>query len=244
MLKTAEASVKVFISSVIAGLGEYRAAAREAAENLGYSVVTAEDVGASPDRPQQVCLAGVREADVIVLLLGQRYGSPQASGLSPTRGVPRGPGDEAGAGVRQTGVTPELDEAGFIEEVGSWEGGQYRESFGTAASLRAGDSCPAPVGTEPAGRVRRRGGASGGASALLPQSPAWAPGSPQLHVVTVGGPLQQVQRPSALDDPALQQAMEQEALYGARPVLDRTRECSRASTGRRFSSASRTPRSS
>lgn len=72
------------ISSVIAGMEEYRAAAREAAESLGYIVIAAEDFGASPSSPQQVCLAGVRDADVVVLLLGARYGTPQRSGLSPT----------------------------------------------------------------------------------------------------------------------------------------------------------------
>ncbi len=61
MPDTAEASVKVFISSVIAGMEEYRAAAREAAENLGYTVIAAEDFGASPSSPQQVCLEGVRK---------------------------------------------------------------------------------------------------------------------------------------------------------------------------------------
>lgn len=66
----AETNVKVFISSVIAGFEEHRTAAREAAENLGHTVIVAEDFGASPSSPQQVCLAGVRDADIIVLLLG------------------------------------------------------------------------------------------------------------------------------------------------------------------------------
>jgi len=34
--------------------------------------------------PQVACLAGVRDADVVVLLLGERYGVPQESGLSAT----------------------------------------------------------------------------------------------------------------------------------------------------------------
>jgi hypothetical protein len=76
--------MKVFISSVISGMEDYRAAAREAIESLGHAAIAAEDFGASPNSPQQVCLAGVRDADVIALLLGARYGTPQASGLSPT----------------------------------------------------------------------------------------------------------------------------------------------------------------
>lgn len=76
--------MKVFISSMIVSMEEYRTAAREAVENLGHTVIAAEDFGASPDSPQQVCLAAVRDADVIVLLFGARYGIPQTSGLSPT----------------------------------------------------------------------------------------------------------------------------------------------------------------
>ena len=77
MVETPEDNVKVFISSVIAGMEDHRAAAREAAESLGYTVIAAEDFRASPSSPQQVCLEGVRDADVVVLLLGARYGTPQ-----------------------------------------------------------------------------------------------------------------------------------------------------------------------
>ena len=64
--------MKIFLSSVISGMEEYRAAARQAAETLGHTVTAAEDFGASPLSPQQVCLAGVRDADLVVLLLGER----------------------------------------------------------------------------------------------------------------------------------------------------------------------------
>ena len=99
--------MKVFVSSVIGGLEEHRAAAREGAENLGHAVIAAEDFGASPGSPQQVCLAGVRDADVVILLLGARYGTAQASGLSPTHEEYR-----AARGTKpvlvfvQAGVTP------------------------------------------------------------------------------------------------------------------------------------------
>jgi hypothetical protein len=76
--------VRVFVSSVLGGMEEYRAAARQAAENLGHTVTAAEDFRASPLSPQQVCLTGVRDADVVVLLLGARYGAVQPPGLSPT----------------------------------------------------------------------------------------------------------------------------------------------------------------
>jgi hypothetical protein len=223
--------VKVFISSVISGFGEHRDAAREAAENLGHTVIVAEDFGAAPSSPQQVCLAGVRDADIIVLLLGERYGTPQTSGLSPTHEEYReGRGSKPVLVFVQAGVTPEAGEAAFIDEVSGWEGGQYREPFDTPASLRAAvtralhrwelNQQAGPVDeTELMAR----------ASALLPQSSGYAAGAQRLHVVVAGGPAQQVLRPSTLDDAALQQAMEQEALYGVQPVFDRTQGVQRPS---------------
>ena len=47
-------------------------------------MIAAEDFGASPSSTQQVCLAAVHEADIVGLLLGERHGIPQTSGLSPT----------------------------------------------------------------------------------------------------------------------------------------------------------------
>jgi hypothetical protein len=72
--------VKVFLSSVISGMEDYRAAARRAAETLGHTVLAAEDFGASPLSPQQVCLGAVREADVVVVLLGARSTAKRAAG--------------------------------------------------------------------------------------------------------------------------------------------------------------------
>jgi len=76
--------MRVFISSIIAGYEEYRNAASEAIQSLGHEVVRAEEFAASPTSPQVACLSGVRSADVIVVLLGARYGANQPSGLSAT----------------------------------------------------------------------------------------------------------------------------------------------------------------
>lgn len=76
--------MKVFVSSLIRGFEEFRGAAADAVTTLGHTPVRAEEFGASPASAQQACLAGVRDADLIVLILGDRYGYPQASGLSAT----------------------------------------------------------------------------------------------------------------------------------------------------------------
>lgn len=215
--------MKVFISSVIAGMEQHRAAVREAAETLGYTVIAAEDFGASPSSPQQVCLAGIREADVVVLLLGARYGTPQRSGLSPTHEeYHEARGRKPVLLFVQTGVTREPGEEKFLEEVSGWEGGHYREPFDSPASLRAvvTGALHRWVLSQQAGPVNEAE-LTARVTALLPQRSAYAAGSPLLHVAVAGAPTQQVLRPSDLDDPALEKAMEQEALFGERPVFDR-----------------------
>jgi hypothetical protein len=216
--------MKVFISSVIVGLEDHRAAAREAAESLGHTVVAAEDFGASPDSPQQVCLAGVREADVVLLLLGERYGTPQRSGLSPTHEeYHEARGSKPVLVFVQSGITPEEDEAKLIEEVSGWEGAPYRETFDSPSSLRnAVTGALHRWELSQQARPVDEGELVARALALLPRSATYAAGSPPLHVVVAGGPARQVLRPAELDDQALQQAMEQEALYGVPPLFDRT----------------------
>ena len=122
----------------------------------------------------------------------------------------------------QMGVTREPDEEKFLQEVSGWEGGHYREPFDSPASLRV-----AVTGALHRWVLSQQAGPMNDAeltarvTALLPQRSAYAAGSPLLHVAVAGAPTQQVLRPSDLDDPALQTAMEQEALFGERPVFDR-----------------------
>ena len=76
--------MKVFISSLIAGLQPLRQAARTAVTTLSHQPLMAEDFGAQAHSPQIACLNGVRDADLIVLILGESYGAVQSSGLSAT----------------------------------------------------------------------------------------------------------------------------------------------------------------
>lgn len=215
--------MKVFISSVIGGMQEHRAAAREAAENLGHTVIAAEDFGASPSSPQQVCLGGVRESDAVILLLGARYGTAQASGMSPTHEEYRSArGTKPVFVFVQSDVTPEPEQEKFIGEVSGWEDAGYRQSFDTPASLRKAvtralhdwelSQQVGPVNEEEL--TARAGG-------LLPRRATYSAGTPLLHVAVAGAPAQQMLRPGDLDDPALHRNMEQEALYGERPFFDR-----------------------
>lgn len=77
--------MKIFISSLIAGYEDMRAAAVAAVRSLGHEPVTAETFDAGLTSPRVACLQGVREADLTVILLGGAYGAVQPnSGLSAT----------------------------------------------------------------------------------------------------------------------------------------------------------------
>jgi hypothetical protein len=77
----------------------------------------------------------VREADVVVLLLGARYGAPQGSSLSPTHEEYReARGKKPVLAFVQSDVEREPALQAFVDEVSTWEGGGYRESFDTPES--------------------------------------------------------------------------------------------------------------
>lgn len=130
--------MKVFISSVIRGFENYRDAATAGAGALGAEVKRAEDFGASPDSPQRVCLAGVRESDIVILIVGARYGEPQgARKLSPTHE------EYLEARARgsvlvfvQAGVDRETRQAEFLRDVQQWASGHYSAEFSTPDELR------------------------------------------------------------------------------------------------------------
>lgn len=129
--------MKVFISSVIHGYEEYREAAAEGVEVLGYEVSRSEDFSARPDTPQQACLSEVRASDVVILLLGERYGTKQDSGLSATQ-------EEYNEAKRsnkpvlvfiESDIKPELDQAEFIRTVEGWSLGSVTKRFANSRQL-------------------------------------------------------------------------------------------------------------
>lgn len=127
----------VFVSSLISGMEEDRAAVRRAIERLGHRAVMAEDFGARPNSPQVACLGELRKSDAVVLVLGARYGSKQMSGLSATHEEYRSAqGQNPVIIFLKDGDTgPEPDQAAFIAEVSGWEGGLFRDSYSEPEQL-------------------------------------------------------------------------------------------------------------
>lgn len=215
--------VKIFVSSVICGFERYREASVRAAKVLRHEVKRAEDFTASSASPQQACLAGVRWADALILILGSRYGEPQASGISPTHEEYREARERCPVLVFvERGLTYEPAQHEFVNEVQAWTTGHYTASFADADELRDGVTAAlrdlelaratGPVdGAEMLARAR----------ALLPDSRSRM-GGMALTLVATGGPRQQILRPRELESPALEEEVSREAIFGASRVFDRS----------------------
>jgi hypothetical protein len=77
--------MKVFISSVNAGLEPERKAVIDAILNLRHEPIAMEHFSASPEPPLEECLSRVEESDILILILGPSYGSIHiGTGLSYT----------------------------------------------------------------------------------------------------------------------------------------------------------------
>lgn len=215
--------MKVFISSVIRGFEAYRDAATRAARALRYDVKRAEDFAASAATPQQACLAGVRWADVVVLLLGSRYGERQSSGLAPTHEEYREARDRCAVLVFvEQNVNFEPEQQAFVSEVRNWSTGHFTTAFSSAEELR--DQVTAAlrdlelsraVGPVDEAEMLNR------ARAILPNDRQSL--GARLILVVAGGPRQQVVRPRDLESQELEEFITREALFGSFRIFDRRR---------------------
>jgi len=216
--------MRVFISSLITGMEEIRAAARSAVTTLGHEPVMAEDFGALPHSPQVACLDGVRRSGATVLILGSRYRAKQASRLSATHEEYREARERCPVLVFvEEGLVPDHDQALFIAEVQGWKTGLIRAGFADPADLQAKltmalhrmelATAAAPFN---AGEVLAR------AVASFPSDRGRSHyGDAILLVSVAGGPAQAVLRPSRLEDPALAEEFEREALFGSARIFRR-----------------------
>ena len=222
--------MKVFVSSLISGFERERAAARRAVMTLRYDPVMAEDLGAQPNSPQVACLQGLRGSNVVVLVLGERYGGvPAGATISATHQEYReARGSKPVIAFVQQGITPEPEQAAFIGEVQAWEGGLFRGGFSTTEELQDGitralhdvtlANAVAPVDDR---ELAQRAGA------LIPREDRGQATSTFLDVAISAGPLQRILRPSELEAPALAEHLQQSAMFGEHRLFDRARgsEC-------------------
>jgi len=217
--------MKIFISSVIAGFEEYRAAAIAAVRSLGHEPITAENFPAGVSSPRVACLQGVRDADLVVLILGAAYGSVQpVSRMSATHEEYREAKDHRPVmAFVQEGIDREQAQAAFVREVEDWAGGLFRGAFHSAEELRdlvtrsvhRFELTAATTPVDAAEMLTR-------ALEMIPRENRNFVGrsGPLLHVAVVGGPAQTILRPVEIEQPDLARDILRDATYGANPLFD------------------------
>lgn len=213
--------MRVFISSVITGYEQFRDAVAAAVESLGHEVIRAEDFGASPGTPQQACLGGLRDADVVVLVVGARYGAVQPSGRSAT--------DEEYREARESKqvlvfvesiVDREPEQETFLAEVQGWARGYMTESFAEPEALRSAVTkqlhrleLSQQVGTADPEEMQSR------AMQLVPDDDRNSY-KDALVLAVAGGPRQSILRPAMIESNTRYDELLQRASFGPHRVLD------------------------
>ena len=215
--------MRVFISSLITGMETIRAAAREAVTTLRHEPIMAEEFGPQPHSPQVACLSGLRQSDLVVLILGEHYGTVQPSGLSATHEEYReAKGRKPVIAFVQEQVSLDPQERDFAREVQGWEEGLFRGGFTTVADLKVALTralhdyeLATAVGPVDQNELIQR------AVAQLPtENSRCSSGRAAINVSVAGGPRQSVLRPIEIEKPALADALHQEALFGPNRLFD------------------------
>lgn len=131
--------LNLFVSSVRRGLEEERDVLPPLIRALGHVPLRFENYTAQPVPPREACLQGVEDADVYVLLLGEKYGEPILdTGLAPTEeefNVARRRGIPILVFVKE-GIRSEDRQVEFIRRVEEYTAGRFRKSFSSAADLQ------------------------------------------------------------------------------------------------------------
>lgn len=218
--------MKIFVSSLISGFEPLRAAARSAIQALGHGPVMAEDFGAKPASPQIACLQGLRSADLVVLILGERYGViPPGSKVSPTHEeYLEARGAKEILLFVQDDVTPEPAQDALLREAQAWRGGLFRAGFHTPEELR--DAVTRAIHkfelahtAAPLNAPELRSTAE---MMFAERSGHGSQGSSRLQFALAAGPKQQVLRPAELEAESLADALHQQAMFGTPKLFEKS----------------------
>ena len=160
-----------------------------------------------------------------MLILGERYGAIQASGLSATHEEYREARDCSIPVLTflQAGINPEPNQRAFISEVQDWSAGRLFAHFDEASALRSEvtralhtwelEQASAPGDDEDIlNRALTR---------IHEVHAAWV-SEPTLVIAIAGGPTREILRPSTLEHPRFPEDIAKGALFGSYAVLEPT----------------------
>ena len=217
--------MKVFISSVISGFEEFRDAAAVGIAALGHEVIRAEEFASTDAAPRVACLEGVRRSDLVVLLLGARYGErlPPHS-LAPTHEEYLEARSEKPILVFvEAGAEFDESQMNFVDEVQTWDQGRFRVQFSSATDLQAKVTraihehelsvASTPVNTSELISIADQ-------MLEMPDAGYHSSRGPQLRLALVGGPIRQILRPSEIEAEALRDEVSKLCLFGPGAILD------------------------
>ena len=218
--------MKVFISSVISGFEEIRDSAESAIKSLGHEVVRAEDFPASDESSRVACLSGVRSSDLVLLILGERYGMPlPPADVSPTHEeFLEAKGCKPILVFVQTGVDREALQNDFVALVESWDEGRHRRAFGNPDELRSEVTRAIHEYELRTARAPFDSGAALKRALELVKSPKsqWGTSAhSKLKIALVGGPQSQILRPRELENSQLEDDIAKMLLFGPFSMFDR-----------------------
>ncbi len=211
--------MKVFVSSLIGGYEALRQAARDAISSLGHEAVMAEDFRSQANSPQVACLQGLRSADLVVLILVDRYGQPQSgSGVSPTHEeYLEAHGTKPILLFVQEGPAPEPRQQELLREAQGWQGGLFREGFNSPEQLRIliTRSIHAYELAHAAGPVNAEALLRGAQVLLSRRDRERGQHGPALRFALACGPVRQLLRPAEIEAESLSDAIQQQATFVA-----------------------------
>ena len=128
---------KVFVSSVVGGMEEFRDAARQAITTMEHAPVMCEDFSARPYSSEQACLYEIEQSDVYLVIVGKEYGYVTPEGLSVTQAefrAAQATNKSILAFIQQVDDRDDQQLA-FLREVEAYQGGVFRASFSNAMEL-------------------------------------------------------------------------------------------------------------
>lgn len=153
-------AVRIFVSSVKRDLEEERRALPALIRALGHEPVMFEDFGAQLDPSRESCLDGVASSDVYLLLLGPHYGyrfpETDQSATHDELIEARRKGTDTIV-FRKEGISPDPDQAAFINQVGDYARGAFWDDYSdvsdlltkVASAIRRLENVPSPLTYEP-----------------------------------------------------------------------------------------------
>ena len=215
--------MKIFISSVIGGFGAEREAASKAIKSLGHDVIRAEAFGASSSSPRVACLEAVRKSDLVILVMGERYGEIQESGESATHEeFHEAQGRKDIIAFIQEPCDREPEQAAFVREVQDWNSGHFTENFANADDLR--DLVTGAIYRRSLSEAQGRPDGEAlvaKAKSMLPKNNPNRAGLITVTIAVASGPSQAVLRPKEMDaDGALAKSISQKLIFGPTELFD------------------------